>query len=542
MKLVHGLSFDNLRGDLFGGLTAAVVALPLALAFGVASGAGPTAGLYGAIVVGFFSALFGGTPSQISGPTGPMTVVMAVIILRYGDQPAIAFTVVLMGGLFQILFGALRLGRYIDLVPFPVISGFMSGIGCIIIVLQLGPLMGLTHPGAGVVESLMALPGDLTAINWLAFAVAGLTLAIVYLTPRPVQRLIPTPLIALIIGTAVVWAFLPTVPVLGEIPAGLPEPYIPAIRWEALGDMIGSALILALLGSIDSLLTSLVADGATRTHHDSDRELIGQGIGNFFAGILGVIPGAGATMRTVVNIRAGGKTPLSGIIHAVVLLAVALGLGPLAAQVPYAVLAGILVKVGIDIIDWGYLVRAPRAPRAGVIIMLLVLGLTVFVDLIVAVAVGIVAASLLFVKRMSDLQLANVRTGHEEIAYSNAEMEILDRRPTEIAIYEFSGPMNFGAAKGLTRRVATTGDIKILILDLSGVPQIDTSASLAIEDVMKKAVDLGLVALLVGLNPQVREILTRLDVTKAIPPHHDFALRASALAYADETLKKREDA
>jgi sulfate permease, SulP family len=536
MKLVNGLTFDNLRGDLFGGLTAAVVALPLALAFGVASGAGPTAGLYGAIIVGFFAAVFGGTPSQISGPTGPMTVVMAVIIAHYAESPAVAFTIVVLGGLFQILFGILRIGRYIDLVPFPVVSGFMSGIGCIIIVLQIAPLMGLSHPGAGVVESLMFLPDDLQAINWPAFGVAGLTLGIVYLTPRPIQRLVPTPLIALVIGTIVVWAFLPTVPVLGAIPSGLPEPHMPTIRWSAAGDIIESALILALLGSIDSLLTSLVADSATRTHHNSNRELIGQGIGNFFAGLLGAIPGAGATMRTVVNIRAGGRTPISGAIHALVLLAIALGLGPVAAHVPHAVLAGILVKVGIDIIDWGYLSRLSRAPRAGVAIMLMVLGLTVFVDLIAAVAVGLVAASLLLVKRMSDLQLANVRSGTDEIAYSSAEMETLNRFPREILIYEFTGPMNFGAAKGLTRRVAVSAEAKFLILDLSAVPMIDTSVALAIEDVMKTARDLDLDASLVGLTPSVRHTLTNLGVTDVIPPHHDFATRAGAIAHAETLL------
>ena len=532
MKLVHGLHLDNIRGDIYGGLTAAVVALPLALAFGVASGAGPIAGLYGAIIVGFFAALFGGTPSQISGPTGPMTVVMAVIVIRYGDQPAMAFTVVMMGGLLQILFGVLRLGRYINLVPFPVISGFMSGIGCIIIALQLAPLLGGSHPGAGVVASLLAFPADLAAINRDAALVAGLTLAIVYLTPKKIQRLLPSPLIALVIGTAAVWALLPTAPVLGEIPTGLPEPRMPTLDPAALVDMVGSALILALLGSIDSLLTSLIADGVTRTHHESDRELIGQGIGNTLAGMMGAIPGAGATMRTVVNVRAGGRTPLSGALHALVLLAIVLGLGPVAAHIPHAVLAGILIKVGIDIIDWGYLKRLPRAPRAGVVIMLMVLGLTVFVDLIMAVSVGIVAASLLFVKRMTDMQLENVRSGSDGLPFEPAEQEILDRYTSEIMIYHISGPMNFGAAKGLTRLVAVSADYKMLILDLSDVTFIDTSASLAIEDIMVGARELGLEAILVGLRPGVRKTLERLGVTKVIPAHHCTETRLDALQLA----------
>ncbi|MFQ5765260.1 MAG: SulP family inorganic anion transporter [Rhodospirillales bacterium] len=542
MQLIHGLRFDNLKGDVFGGLTAAVVALPLALAFGVASGAGPVAGLYGAIFIGFFASLFGGTPAQVSGPTGPMTVVMAAVIMNFADRPALAFTVVIMGGLFQVLFGALRLGRYINLVPFPVISGFMSGIGCIIIALQLAPLLGHAHSGAGVVESLLALPGDLQRINLDAAAVALGTLMIVYLTPQPIQRIAPAPLIALVLGTAAVWWLLPGAPVLGEIPAGLPSPRLPAVSWDTLTDMIGSALILALLGAIDSLLTSLIADSVTGDDHDPDRELVGQGIGNMVAGLFGGIPGAGATMRTVVNVRSGGRTPLSGMLHTMVLLAVALGLGPVAAHVPHAVLAGILMKVGIDIIDWGYLRRVPKAPRAGVILMLLVMGLTVFVDLITAVSVGIVAASLLFVKRMSDLQLQSVRGGHGEVPLTKREHAILDRHPGAIMLYHMTGPMSFGAAKGLTRRVAVGAESNVLVLDLTEVPFVDTSAALAVEDIMVKAGQQGLEVLLVGLSGRVRKTLDRLGVTGVIPADHCFETRIEALRRAARLAKAKEKA
>ena len=516
-----------------------MVALPLALAFGVASGAGPMAGLYGTIIVGFFAALLGGTPSQISGPTGPMTVVMAVIFLRYADQPGTAFTIVLMGGLLQILFGALRVGRYINLVPFPVVSGFMSGIGCIIIILQLAPLIGQSHPGANVVQSLSALPGDIAAINWQAALIACVTLGIVYFTPRSIQRLVPTPLIALVIGTLVVWLFLAGVPTLGEIPTGLPELQLPSLDWLTLTDMVGSALVLALLGSIDSLLTSLVADSVTRTHHNSNRELIGQGIGNFLAGLFGVISGAGATMRTVANVRAGGRTPISGMVHSLVLLAVVLGAGPIAGHIPHAVLAGILIKVGIDIIDWGYLRRIVRAPRAGIAIMAVVLGLTVFFDLIVAVAVGIVSASLLFVKRMSDLELENVRETSEDRPLTPVEAEILARHADDLLIYYISGPMNFCAAKGLTRRIAVTGEFKVLVLDLSDMTFVDTSASIAIEDVLANATELGLDALVVGLRPRVRNTLERLGVTDSIPANYCLETRAETLSYAAELIAKR---
>ncbi len=532
MRLIHGLKFNNIRGDLYGGLTAAVVALPLALAFGVASGAGPMAGLWGAILVGFFAAAFGGTPSQISGPTGPMTVVMAVIITKYANDPALAFTVVMMGGALQILFGALRLGSYISLMPFPVISGFMSGIGCIIIILQIAPLLGGVNPGGGVVGALMALPDTLGNIEWDAVLVGGLSLAIVYLTPKPIDRILPAPLIALVAGTVAVWAFLPGAPVLGDIPTGLPDLQLPRLSFKLLPDMLGSALILALLGSIDSLLTSLIADSITRGHHRSNRELIGQGIGNMIAGLFGAIPGAGATMRTVVNVRAGGATPISGVLHALVLLTVVLGLGPLAGHIPNAVLAGILFKVGIDIIDWIYLRRAPKAPRAGVVLMFLVLGLTVFVDLIIAVTVGVVAASLLFVKRMSDLQLANIRAtdgSFGEVPMSVEEEAALERIADDVLLYQFSGPVSFGAAKGLARRVAPRDGHKVLILDLSDVTYIDTSAALALDDIIAKTGDLGLRVYLVGMREPVAAVLERLGVLDDMPKGRCYASRLDAL-------------
>ena len=539
MKLIHGLRFDNLRGDIYGGLTAAVVALPLALAFGVASGAGPVAGLYGAIFVGFFAALFGGTPAQVSGPTGPMTVVMAGVITQYSHEPAMAFTVVMLAGLFQILFGVCKLGRYISLVPFPVISGFMSGIGCIIIILQLAPLIGHPTPGGGTLAALVGLPELIGSPKLDATVVGLLALGIVYLTPARVGRFVPAPLIALSVGTVLVLAVFPGVPVLGEIPTGLPEPHLPTFTLVAVPGLVQSALVLALLGSIDSLLTSLIADNVTQSHHDSDRELIGQGIGNTIAGAFGAIPGAGATMRTVVNVRTGGRTPISGMLHALVLLAIVLGLGGLAQHIPHAVLAGILIKVGIDIIDWSYLRRLREAPRAGVFFMLVVLLLTVFVDLITAVAVGIVMASLLFVKRMSDLQLANIKaiTGAmDEPSLSDDEKAALDAGGGRVVLYHLSGPFSFGAAKGMARRLAASDDYDALVLDLREVSFLDSSASLALEDVIKQAQGHNKQVYLVGIRPDVAQTLKRLGVLQLLPDDHHHVSRLDALKQAAEAL------
>lgn len=535
VRLIHGLRFDNLRGDIYGGLTAAVVALPLALAFGVASGAGPVAGLYGAIFVGLFAALFGGTPAQVSGPTGPMTVIMAGVITQYGQEPALAFTVVMLAGVFQILFGIFKLGRYISLVPFPVISGFMSGIGCIIIILQLAPLIGHATPGGGTLVVLAALPELLAAPQAHATAAGLLALGIVYLTPVRINRIVPAPLIALLIGSVLVFAVLPGAPVLGEIPTGLPHLRLPSFTLEAVPGIVQSALVLALLGSIDSLLTSLIADNITQTHHDSDRELIGQGIGNAIAGAFGAIPGAGATMRTVVNVRAGGRTPISGALHALVLLAVVLGLGGFAQHIPHAVLAGILIKVGIDIIDWPYLRRLREAPRAGIFFMLVVLLLTVLVDLITAVVVGVVLASLLFVKRMSDLQLANIKaiTGADDgPGLSEEEKAALDEAGGRVVLYHLSGPFSFGAAKGMARRLAASDEFDALVLDLSEVPFLDSSASLGLEDAIKQAQAHDKLVFLVGLRPDVADTLKRLGVLKLLPEDHNHASRLGALKQA----------
>nr|VFJ72104.1 MAG: sulfate permease, SulP family [Candidatus Kentron sp. FM]VFJ72242.1 MAG: sulfate permease, SulP family [Candidatus Kentron sp. FM]VFK17065.1 MAG: sulfate permease, SulP family [Candidatus Kentron sp. FM] len=549
MQIIHGLHFNNLRGDIYGGLTAAVVALPLALAFGVSSGAGPVAGLYGAIFVGFFAAMFGGTPSQISGPTGPMTVVMAAIFTQYTalypNDPltgaALAFTVVIMGGAFQIVFGLLGAGRYINLVPAPVISGFMSGIGVIIILLQIGPLLG--HPAeAGPLASLGALPEAAASPVTDALILGAMTLAIVYLLPKRLNRILPAPLVALIAGTVVLLAFFAGGPAttIGDIPTGVPAVTLPTFEPALLVDMIKSALILAVLGSIDSLLTSLVADNLTRTYHDSDRELVGQGIGNMVAGFFGGLPGAGATMRTVVNVRAGGQTPISGALHAIVLLAIVLGAGVFARDIPHAVLAGILIKVGTDIIDWDYLKRLHRAPKAGVAMMFTVLLITVFVDLITAVAIGVVMASLVFMKRMTDLQLASITAitdPAEEHPLSEEEARIMKKAAGRILLFHLGGPMSFSAAKGMTRRLAGFDGYDALVLDLSDVPVIDYTTSRAIEDMIADAEVVGRRVFLAGVHEAVATVLEKQRVLDRLAPEYRHGRRIDALEHAWRLLE-----
>lgn len=532
---------SNLRGDIYGGLTTAVVALPLSLAFGVASGAGALAGLYGAILVGFFAALFGGTPAQTSGPTGPMTVVMAILFTHFAQNPATAFTVVMMGGAFQILFGVLRFGRYINLVPYPVISGFMSGIGSIIIILQLAPLVGHPTPEGVMLAKLAALPALLQQPETQAVVVSAVTLAIVYLTPQRINRLLPSPLIALLAGTAIGLLWLGEVPVIGDIPTGLPTLQVPQLSVADLPLMIRYALVLAFLGSIDTLLTSLIADSITRTHHRSDKELIGQGIGNVASGLFGGIPGAGATMRTVVNVRAGGRTPLSGMLHAVVLLLVVLGFGGAVEHIPLAVLAGILLKVGTDIIDWRYLKRILRAPKAGVVIMLTTLALTVAIDLVTAVAAGMVMASVLFVKRMADTQMQSMKLVFDPAHaqdLSPAESGILERADGRIVLFHLEGPMSFGSAKDVTRVLASSTNQEVLVIDLSDVPFIDSSASIALEEAIQGAHADGDHVVLCGLRPKVREVLGKIGVTALIPSGGITETRLDALRRAEALLAR----
>lgn len=533
------IDFSNLRGDIYGGITAGVVALPLALALGVASGAGAIAGLYGAIAVGFFASLFGGTGPQISGPTGPMVVVFAGLFAGFAGQPDMVFTAVILAGLMQVAFGFMGFGQYIRLVPYPVISGFMSGIGCIIIILQVARLLGHEPPG-GTLGALAEIPTAISAPHWNALLVGAVTLGTVFAWPSRFGRLLPAPLAALMIGTAVS-LFLPGVPVLGTIPTGLPELHLPVYEASAVPLIIEAAFILALLGAIDSLLTSLVADNMTRTRHHSNRELVGQGIGNTLAGLIGGVPGAGATMRTVVNIRAGGRTPLSGMTHGVLLLAIVLGLGSYASQIPHAALAGILVKVGYDIIDWTYLRKAHRGPRWDLLLMALVLGMTVFVDLISAVATGVVLAALTFVKQVADhqLQTIGVRQPDDESA---EETYILDKADGRISLFDFGGPLSFGAVADLGHQVRehSRDGTDAIVLDFSRVAFMDVSAARAVETIASDAHKAEKQIYVTGMNKQVSTILAGLEADHCIPADHRFTSRIDALRHAMAHLGMRD--
>ncbi len=448
-----------------------------------------------------------------------MTTVIATLVARYPDTGlAMAFTVVMLGGLLQILFGVMHLGQYITLMPYTVISGFMSGIGVIIILLQLPPLLGQTGAG-GVIGTLQQLPTYLNQPNFIALGLGLLTLAIVFGTPKKLNQILPAPLLGLAIVTilSVVVFGDAKLARIGAIPQGLPSLRLLTFNLLELADMSRYGLMLGVLGSIDSLLTSLVADSISRTQHDSDRELIGQGIGNMVSGLFGGLPGAGATMRTVVNVQAGGKTPLSGIIHALVLLLVVFWAGPLTAQIPNAVLAGLLLKVGIDILDWDFIKRAPRLSLKSTGLMYLVLFLTVFVDLITAVLVGAFIANVLTIERLSQIQSDNIRAitdPSQSYNLSSDEREILTQGGGKILLLQLSGPMSFGAAKDITRRMSIVKDYQALVLDLSEVPIIGVTAALEIESIVKDSIDLHRHVWIVTRYEQVQNRLKKLDLDR----------------------------
>ncbi|MEY6433183.1 SulP family inorganic anion transporter [Thioalkalicoccus limnaeus] len=556
MRVFNEIRFDNLRGDLLGGVTAAVVALPMALAFGVASGAGPEAGLYGAVLIGLFAAFFGGTPTLISEPTGPMTVVFtAVIASLIAANPeqgmAMAFTVVMLTGVFQMAFGAMKLGRYVTMMPFTVISGFMSGIGLILIILQLPGLLGHESPGGGVLGTLQALPDLVRAINPWEALLAGFTLTILFFMPTRIKRVLPPQLLALVIGTLIVafWLADRDVRVIGEIATGWPSLQIPVFSAEQWQIIVIDALVLALLGSVDALLTSVIAGSLTRKTADSDKELVGQGLGNLASGLFGGLPGAGATMGTVVNIQAGGRSALSGLVRAALLAVVVIWAGALTANIPLAVLAGIAVKVGIDIIDWRFLRRAHRVSVKGALIMWGVIMTTVFVDLITAVAIGLFVANILTIRRLADVQAEWVctlpaRRKRDEgycAELTCEERGLLAKGRGRLKMLHLSGPMVFGAAAAINRHGAKLEGAEAVIIDLSRVPHLGVTTAVAIEAAIREQVAKGVGVFIAGVHGQPRERLAHLGLLKQIPPARWIQDRDAALRAALEVIGTEEN-
>lgn len=594
--------FSNLKGDFLGGLTAGIVALPLALAFGAQTALGPMAGLYGAIAIAILAALFGGTATQVSGPTAPMTVVSSAIIASalmetgaetVADALPLILATFFLAGFIEMIFGIIKLGRYIKYIPYPVVSGFMSGIGVIIVITQLFPLLGynpandealvesrMIHAEEQILEGIIreeeqkgALKGVMggavisatnaafakvspeqiltearkqakrqasgtvgtlknflrpfqtNGINWLNFLLAIGTIVVIYGFKR-ITTAIPSSLVALVIFTFAAFFFIEpgAIPVIGEVQKGLPPFYFgffgELANTSTLALVLKFAFTLAALGAIDSLLTSVVADNITKTKHDPDQELIGQGIGNMGAAFIGGLPGAGATMRTVINVNSGGKTKISGIMAGVFLLAVLLGLSGIVQYIPNGVLAGILITVGIGIIDYKGFRHLKVIPRGDAAVMLLVLVLTVFVGLLEAVGFGMVLAALLFMKKTADTVEKGVASGSlTEFSLEQSwedEGDLVERLGQKVFIKHLDGPLFFGFVSSFQAIMQKLQNIEAVVIRMDRVPYIDQSGLYAMEDAVLSLQLKGIAVVFVGMNEQVRSMMERIDLVPAL--------------------------
>ncbi len=531
------IKVNTLKNDIFGGVTAAVVALPLALAFGVASGAGATAGLYGAIILGFFASLFGGTSTQISGPTGPMTVITATAIVSFQNDFQSVITVIFLAGLIQISLGLVKIGKWVKYIPYPVISGFMSGIGVIIIILQINPFLGVDSYGT-VMETVVNLGNTLHLAHDESLILAYITLAIMFLTPKIITKYVPAALIALVFVTYFTIFMDFNVPTIGEIPMSLPEFTLPT-RFDILqlDTIITLAITLALLGSIDTLLTSLVADSMTKTKHKPNKELIAQGIGNTLCSLVGAIPGAGATMRTVINIKSGGTTRISGMVHSLMLLLIVLFLAPLASLIPLSVLSGILIKVGFDILDYKFLNILRKVSKHDLLIMITVFLLTVFVDLIMAVGAGITFASILAIYRISKNTRMQTTNAINRVSFD------IDVENKEIQILKIDGSLFFGTASVLDRKIdKIKPSTRFIVLDCLKVSFLDISAIFMIEEIINKLKEKNINVILLLRHADKRKVLN-IDTNKVFKNTNIYNNIDGAVnciqkrAYEEKTLK-----
>lgn len=505
---------SNFKGDLTGGITAGIIALPLAIAFGVSSGLGATAGIYGAIIVGMLAAIFGGTPTQISGPTGPLTVVAASVVAAHSSDPGLVFTAIFLSGIFQIILGIFKIGKFVNFIPYPVISGFMSGIGTIIILLQVNSFLGLEFSGTPV-EGLINALKSLHNSNLQSIILGLIALIIVFFTPKKIAKIIPPPLIALILGTVTAVFFNFDVNTIGEIPRTLPSLIIPRFHLDNIEIIIPIALTIAVLGSIDTLLTSLVADSMTKTKHESNKELIGQGIGNMAAALFGGLVSCGATMRTVVNIKSGGKTRLSGVVHSIFLIMIVVFFAPVAAKIPLAVLSGILIKVGVSIIDYKFIKLIKAAPRNDLLVMLLVFLITIFDDLILAVGVGVVLSSILFaanVAKQTDIKLVGLSNITDE-NYIDEDLK------NKTMIMHIDGTLFFGSASQMAARMNQILDYKNVIIDCSHIKSIDISAVFALEDLILTLNNKKARVIIIFNNREVAASTLKLGLRKLISPN-----------------------
>ena len=540
MSLQVADKLQGIRGDVFGGLTAAVVALPLSLAFGVASGLGAIEGLYSAVVVGMIAALLGGSKTQISGPTAPLSVAMAVVFVDYADGDLTkALAIVAMAGIIQVLLGALRLGSFVAYTPYAVVSGFTTAVGLIIIVVQVLPFLGTEVALGGALKSLRSWPDAVADIDASALTLGLITLAVCIFWPGRLQKFLPPSVAALIIGTLAGVLWLTDAPVIGEVPTGLPDIHTPEIPLGDLGTALPAAVTIALLGSINSLLTARVADSLTRQSHDPNRELMGAGVANVVVALVGGVPGAGATSCTVANVRAGGRSRVSGVLCATILAALVLGLGRYVDSIPHAVLAGILIKIGFDIIDWRYVAHIHRVPRENVVVLGLTLGLSIISDLVIAVAVGLVVAALTGARQVERLELDKVISTplldmtfladpdddaeDDDDPFAGLSLDFDDDDDSDpfaarCGLLSLRGSFTAASSTRLFKVINhDMAEHEVVIFDFTDTLYIDDSAALTIGQLADTARDADTQCIVLGMSGMTGTSLHALNVLREIP-------------------------
>ena len=525
----------KLKGDIFGGVTTAVIALPISLAFGVASGVGAAAGLYAAIAVGFFAAVFGGTPGLVSGPTAPMAVAMAVVVTHSASSLPEAFTIVMLAGLLQIGFGAFRLGRFIAYTPYSVVSGFLTGIGVIVISMQVLPVLGSPMATDGFHGTVAGLPAALATINSDAIFVAVITLATAVLWPRTLKRVMPDALAALLVGTAAGILIFDQAPTVGTLPSGIPTLQVPVLAGEVLIKMIEPALVLAIIGSIDSLLVALIAGAMTRAQQQSNKELVGQGIANIVSGVFGGLPGAGSPVPTVVNIKAGGRSRLAGILVALLLFAFLFDAGKLVEPIPLAVLAGLLIHIGWHVVDWRFLTRVKQMETPHLVVMSITAVLTVFVDLLSAVAIGLIASGMINAMHTEEIELDSV------VSVPLLDLDSDDPFSARTGLLRLAGRFTVASAAKLSHVIgADIREHEVVIFDFSKTEFLDDSAVMVIRELISDASEQKKPCIVMGMSLKIEKSLRGLGALKGIETANYAESLDHARQIADQFLVNKD--
>ncbi|WP_298370529.1 SulP family inorganic anion transporter [uncultured Lutibacter sp.] len=541
--LKQGISKETLIKDILSGLIVGIVALPLAIAFAIASGVSPEKGIITAVIAGLIISVFGGSRVQIGGPTGAFIVIVYGIVQQYGVNGLTIAT--FMAGFIIIIMGILKLGNYLKFIPYSLIVGFTSGIALIIFSSQINDFLGLniSNVPAHFIDKWMLYFKSFSKINWAAIIIAGSTILLTILFQKKAYK-IPGSIIAILLSTLVVHYF--NIPVAtiesnyGEIPNSLSLPSLPKVNFEIVKALIQPAFAIAILGSIESLLSAVVSDSMIGGKHRSNMELIAQGAANIFSSIFGGIPATGAIARTATNVKNGGRTPIAGVIHAIVLLAIMLLFAPYAKLIPMSCLAGILIVVAYHMSEWRQFRSILKGNKTDIIILFTTFFLTVIFDLIIAIEIGIVLASLMFMKRMSES--VHVKNMSSEIRKGEHLFdEELSNLPKEVLLYEINGPLFFGAARQFQETITTFNkDYKVVILRMRYVPMIDATGFQSLKEIIKTFKSEGVLIILSGISPDLRADFRKHEIYSIIDRKYIVTNINMAVSRATKYLESGE--